>query len=61
KMKFSRKSSGITYLGLAVALATWYNGFIITGRFSAHSGHRTGVQKADQRTGTAGPAPEGAG
>lgn len=25
KMKFSRKSSGITYLGLAVALATWYN------------------------------------
>ena len=29
KMKFSRKSSGITYLGLAVALATWYNiGFI---------------------------------
>ena len=25
KMKFSRKSSGITYLGLAVALAAWYN------------------------------------
>ena len=30
-------------------------------RFSAPAGYRTGVQKADQRTGTAGPAPEGAG
>ena len=45
------------YLGLAVALATWYNEFIRTGRFSAHAGYRAGVPKADQRTGTAGPAP----